>query len=224
MNPQLRYFLRPAVLATALCLQLMAVPSFAEDAKPKNAPPPPDGYTAPSPLGGLGFGLGISMSADLARQSHIVEANNINGIVRVKDTQDVIVGFVLEAHYFFNQGNWNPPYSRNWNPTWGTGPFVAVEMGGSGSAPTAAGPISAYGLGWMIGFREPTWDYTDPTNPKPRYTGNLSWNFGLGLRVDPGARVLGDGLVANQPIPPGDQIRYKTSPRYGLMVVSSFGF
>jgi hypothetical protein len=35
---------------------------------------------------------------------------------------------------------------------------------------------------------------------------------------------LGDGLVANQPIPPGDQIRFKTEPRYGIMLLSSFSF
>jgi hypothetical protein len=177
-------------------------------------------------LGGLGLGLGVSMSTDLGRQSHVREAVNVNGIVRVTDTQDVIVGFVLEAHYFFSQGNWNPPYFYNWNTTWGTGPFVAIEIGGGGSPASNSGPITAYGLGWMIGFREPTWDYSGP-QPKPRYTSNLSWNLGVGLRVDPSAKVLGDGIVANQPLPPGESVtavRLKTSPRYGLMVISSFGF
>jgi hypothetical protein len=80
--------------------------------------------------GGLGLGIGISVSADVGRQSHIVDAAVVNGLVRIKDTQDVIVGFVLEAHYFFHQGRYggfNPTY---WDPTWGTGPFVAIEIGG----------------------------------------------------------------------------------------------
>jgi hypothetical protein len=81
--------------------------------------------------GGLGLGIGISVSADVGRQSHIVDAAVVNGLVRIKDTQDVIVGFVLEAHYFFHQGRYggfNPTY---WDPTWGTGPFVAIEIGGA---------------------------------------------------------------------------------------------
>jgi len=42
----------------------------------------------------------------------------------------------------------------------------------------------------MIGFREPTWVYGG-SQPKPTYTSNLSWNLGVGLRVDPSAKVLG---------------------------------
>src|SRR5215470_19650295 len=35
-------------------------------------------------------------------------------------------------------------------------------------------PPNTYGLGWMIGFREPTWDYNHPTRlPKPPYASNL---------------------------------------------------
>jgi hypothetical protein len=224
MNPQLRYFLRPAVLAAALSLQLIAAPSFAQDGKKSTAtdPPPPDPYAVPTALKGLGFGLGISVSADLSRQSHIREAVQVNNIVRIKDTEDVTVGFVLEAHYFFFQGHFGSiPLAPNlsWDRPWGTGPFVAIEIGGGGT--TSNNPVSAYALGWMVGFKEPP--YYNATSKKYEQS-NLSWNLGLGLRVDPGARVLGDGLVANQPLPPMDQIRYKTSPRYGLMVVSSFGF
>jgi hypothetical protein len=50
------------------------------------------------------------------------------------------------------------------------------------------------------------------------------WNVGLGLRVTPNGKVLGDGLVANQFLPAGDSIRYKTEPRYGLMLMSTFSF
>ena len=146
----------------------------------------------------------------------IREATNVNNIVRIKETEDVTVGIVLEAHYFFFQGVFGATtLSPMWNRPWGTGPFVAIELGGGGS--TGNNPISAYALGWMVGFKQ-------PPDPATKKSPDLSWNFGLGLRVDPGARVLGDGLVANEPLPLNDQIRYKTSPRYGLMVVSSFGF
>jgi hypothetical protein len=143
----------------------------------------------------------------------------------IKETQDVIVGFVLEAHYFFFQGNFGPtPMGVDplWVRPWGTGPFVAIEIGGASSSGNN-NPVSAYALGWMVGFKEPpAIDASGKAVPS-----RLSWNFGIGLRVDPRAQVLGDGIVANQPLPPGEtgtDVRLKTSPRYGLMVVSSFGF
>lgn len=233
MNTQLRYLLRAAVvLALVSGLQLMGGPGLAQgsgktgqNAPTATSPPPttvvPAWGTDPG-LTGVGFGLGVSVSADLSRQSHIREAVQVNNIVRIKETEDVTVGFVLEAHYFFFQGHFRPiPLAPGvlWDRPWGTGPFVAVEMGGSGTM--SNNPISAYALGWMVGFKEPP-----SYNPKSgKYEqSNLSWNFGVGLRVDPASRVLGDGLVANLPLPPGDQIRYTNSPRYGLMVVSSFGF
>ena len=56
---------------------------------------------------------------------------------------------------------------------------------------------------------------------------NSSWNFGVGLRVDPSAQVLADGVAANRPPPPGittnDQL-FKKEPRYGIMLLSSFSF
>jgi hypothetical protein len=58
------------------------------------------------------------------------------------NTQDVTVGFVLEAQYFFNPYNWNSPNPTHWNYTWGTGPFVAIEIGGGSTAPTSSGPIT----------------------------------------------------------------------------------
>jgi hypothetical protein len=52
-----------------------------------------------------------------------------------------------------------------------------------------------------------------------------SWNFGVGLRIDPSAQILGDGFVPNQPPPNGETaIRYKTEPRAGIMLLSSFSF
>jgi hypothetical protein len=145
MRTQLRYLRTAVLLALALCLQLVAGPGFAQ------------GYNVPTELAGLGFGLGVSMSSDLGRQSHVVQATNVNGIVRIKETQDVIVGFVLEAHYFFWQGNFGPsPFGMDplWQRPWGTGPFVAIEIGGASSTGTN-NPVSAYALGWMVGFKEP---------------------------------------------------------------------
>jgi hypothetical protein len=64
-------------------------------------------------------------------------------------------------------------------------------------------------------------------HPDKSPTPNSSWNFGIGLRVDPGAKVLGDGIVANQPLPVGESsnpIRTKLEPRLGVMLLSSFSF
>jgi hypothetical protein len=100
---------------------------------------------------------------------------------------------------------------------WAHGPFVAIEVGGGTSAtPSANGPITGYAMGWMIGFRHPNSASSSSTQ---------SWNFGLGLRVDPKAQILGDGIVANGPLPAGETaIRYKTEPRVGVMLLSSFSF
>jgi len=175
--------------------------------------------------GGLGWGIGIATSFDVGG-ARAVNAAVVNNIVRVSDaSSNVNVGFVLEAHYFlrghllgFGAGT---PCAVGGTPTLNCtelahGPFVALEIGGgSSAAPAASGPITAFAMGWMVGMRHPGYA---PTN-------NSSWNFGVGLRVDPKAQVLGDGIVANQPLPPGETtIRYKTIPRYGVMLLSSFSF
>ncbi len=147
-----------------------------------------------------------------------------NGMVRVTDLSgNVGVSFVLEAHYFFRE--WLPSslcntmsYDYNCNDI-AIGPFVAVEVGGGSVAqPTGDGPISGYALGFMVGLHHP-----DPTADK---TNNSSWNFGVGLRVDPKAQVFADGVHANQAPPPGytTQNLFKSEPRYGVMLLSSFSF
>jgi hypothetical protein len=73
----------------------------------------------------------------------------------------------------------------------------------------------------MFGFHHPKYD----TNHN-LVADNSSWNFGIGLRVDPNAKVLGDGIVANAPLPAGESspVRTKTEPRLGVMLMSSFSF
>lgn len=172
--------------------------------------------------GGLGWGIGIATNFDIGG-ARAVNASVVNNIVRVSDaSSNVNVGFVLEAHYFIRDYLFGFPRgacagnSGTINCTQlAHGPFIAIEIGGGGSAtPAANGPITGYAIGWMVGMR----------HPGLAPTANTSWNIGVGLRVDPKAQVLGDGLIANQPLPAGDAIRYKTAPRYGLMVLSSFSF
>jgi len=131
---------------------------------------------------------------------------------------DVGVSLVLEAHYFSKE--WLPfanCQDYNCNDI-AIGPFVAIEAGNATTS-GSNGPITGYALGLMVGLHHP-----DPTSAK---TSNSSWNFGVGLRVDPSATVLGDGVRANQAPPPGittaDQL-LKREPRYGIMLLSSFSF
>jgi hypothetical protein len=141
----------------------------------------------------------------------VSSATVVNNVVRVTEVSDAITSLVLESHYFFL-----PQYDLPMlggavaANTWGTGPFVAIQGGGTSGNEI----IDAYGLGWMIGFRDHL-----TNNP------HSSWNLGIGLRIDPKAQVLGDGIVANAPLPPGEtQARLKTEPRLGVMFVSSFSF
>ena len=176
---------------------------------------------------GLGWGLGIATNFDVGGR-RVNTASVINNVVRVEDnSSNVSVSFVLEAHYFLRDdlfglagkdactvGGRSP-----FNCTeLAQGPFVAIEVGGGSSAsPAANGPITGYAMGWMVGMRHPSLipEIASPT---------ASWNVGVGLRVSPNGKVLGDGLVANQALPAGDSIRYKTEPRLGVMLLSTFSF
>jgi len=211
--------LTKASVATALGVAMFAQVAIAADdsANPKT-------------WAGIGWGLGVA--ADFYVHSRrVVDAQIISGsnIVRVTDeSANVGVSFVLEAHYFLNDVFWQDgvrvraPGGCNQGKTIvlncteiASGPFVAIEIGGGTKATTDAGPITGYALGWMWGLHHPSLSASNTS----------SWHFGVGLRVDPQARVLGDGFVANQPPPPGEtSVRFKTEPRFGLMLLSSFSF
>jgi len=173
-------------------------------------------------FGGLTFGVGLALSENVQAQSRVTSAQVVNGIVRVTQTNDAIAGIVLESHYFFVPNTYFISPSIVPALDWGHGPFVAIVAGSGGND-----VVTAFALGWMIGFRQPTWttDSNGQITGKPKYSSTASWNLGIGLRVDPAVQVLGDGIVANQPLPAGEtSVRYKTVPGYGLMVLSSFSF
>jgi hypothetical protein len=174
--------------------------------------------------GGLGFGLGIAADFD-TRGNRVVEAElDGNRIVRVKNsTSNVNVGLVLEAHYFLRDYLFQNAAHAMFcglicSLDVAHGPFVAVEVGTPSTTAPVSGPITAYALGWMVGLHHPT-----PADATA--TSRLSsWNFGVGLRIQPDVKVLGDGIVANQPLPANDTLRYKQEPRAGIMLLSSFSF
>ena len=157
-------------------------------------------------LFGFKFGVGAAITSN-RRNKAIKDATvNSKGIVRVTREDDTSVGYVLEAHYFFAPDR---PFLNLTTGGWGIGPFVAIQ-GGNEKA------LSGLGFGLMIGFRQ-LGSALVPTS-------NLSWNFGIGAIYDPSIKVLGDGLVADRPVPVGDSARTVEVGSWGLMLVSSFNF
>jgi hypothetical protein len=197
----------------------------------------------PLTWGGLGFGVGIATDFMLSGGTRLAGDNAVSvvpvqpgGIVRVNEARNVGVGLVLEAHYFLRD------YLLSYGPVntcpkpighrfyYGVveaptctelahGPFVAVEVGGATGTDAVKGPVTAYALGWMVGMRHR--DSLSSASP------NTSWNFGVGFRIEPGARFLGEGIVPNQPLPLGESlspVRTRSGTAYGVMLLSSFGF
>jgi hypothetical protein len=213
------------------------------------APPADNAGSQPSGTttwGGLGWGIGIAADFNLSGK-RVTDAEIVGpapGLLRVKDTSsDVAVGFVLEAHYFFR--DWAIPVAPGGCSAAAVsaksaapgvkfalpctdaaiGPFVAIEVAnGTSSSPQAGGLITAFALGAMVGFRHGSVDQNGLFNPDTKNP-NSSWNFGIGLRINPHAQVLGDGFAPNMPPPAGETaVRWKYEPRYGIMLLSSFSF
>ena len=207
---------------TAVIVGLGINPGYAAE---KVAVPKDTGYVN---WGGIGWGIGIATNFDVGG-ARVNNATVVNNVVRVDDaTSNVGISFVLEAHYFLRDHFFGFGGQEACTRTivgslincteLAHGPFVAIEVGGGTSAtPAANGPITGYAIGWMVGMRHPSY-------PLNSVTKTASWNIGVGLRVSPNGKVLGDGLVANQFLPAGDSIRYKNEPRYGLMLMSTFSF
>ena len=157
---------------------------------------------------GLGFGVGVSLSWDTGGDKDRVKvARVVNGIVRVEVEENTEARIMLESHYFFQTRTrflWAVDKAN-----WGHGPFIALQPGTDEI-------IETIGLGWMVGFRKP-----DDNGQ----ASSASWNFGMGIVVDPNANVLGDGIEANQPLPAGEtEIRYKQETEAGVLFISSFRF
>ena len=217
----------PTVVAPVAPVTPVAAPRVALAAAPPAAPPDVSVTTAqaPKPLDGLGFGAGLALSFGQSRLNSAVAVGPKN-IVRVTDGGNVLAGIVFEFHYFFV-----PPATQLLGSalpiTWGHGPFIAVDA--STSATTGSAVIAGLSL-WMVGFRRltclPSPCSAPPGSQTVAIADNNSWNFGVGLRVDPKATVLGDGIVANMPLPAGETnpVRLKSVPRYGVTFITSYGF
>jgi hypothetical protein len=126
---------------------------------------------------------------------------------RVRVSSDVTDGprVFLEAHYY-------PEMTRFTNKagTVGWGPFATFETGAGGSSNSNG--LTGFGLGIMGGF-------------KVSNTSSSGFNVGVGYIWEGNIQTLGDGIVANQPLPSGEtQIRYKDRSVGALTILFSYKF
>lgn len=152
---------------------------------------------------GLGLGVGLSLTLDKGDRDRITEVVlDPNGIVRIINEDNDIARVMLEVHHFFQPGIFRDDRDKG---LWGWGPFIAIQPGGGEIIDAIAG-------GLMIGFRY------DKESSK-------SFNLGVGYVVDPNTKVLGDGILPNQPLPDGEvEIRLKETSQHGILVLGSFSF
>jgi hypothetical protein len=219
----------PKVAVTAPALvspQVVRAPLATTPANGSSTTPPQNVTTvqAPKPLNGLGFGAGVALSFGQSRVNSAV-AVGPNNIVRVTDNSPVSAGLVFESHYFFEQQATSILGSAH-AITWGHGPFIALDASTDAStiSTTSSTIFAGYSVGWMVGFRTLT---TLPAGSLAQTQAeNNSWNLGVGFHVNPKANVLGDGIFANMPLPAGESnpVRLKAEPRYGVMLLTSYGF
>lgn len=185
-----------------------APPVSAEEGKNLAKKEIDDALNRENVLEGLGFGLGIALTYDVGSNDRVKSAQLVNNIVRVTDQENVTARFLLESHYFFTP-------DRNFlgldSKDWGIGPFIALE---AGSDPV----IQAMGAGLMVGLRRPN---DEPNKPKSKQ----SFNFGLGFIYDLDSQLLGEGIIANQPLPEGEtEIRFRNKEQFGILALTSFSF
>lgn len=187
--------------------------------------------------GQFGFGAALGVAVDTGEVDRVEEASVVNGIVRVSKETNTSARVMLETHYLFEANRRKfLAVGDPWN--WGWGPFVAIQPGSEDLIETLGG-------GFLVSFRRcisPGADLPvtvaaadeqrDGKAPTERKTEDCAgdaekrrgaFNVGVGVVLDPSARVLGDGLAANEPLPPGEtDIRFKETDQWGVLVLFSF--
>ena len=145
------------------------------------------------------------MSAKLGSGRSIDEAQLVNGVVRVISERQVTPRLMLEKHWYLSD-SWdtvNQDGSRS-NTKFRQGIFVGTSLLGEKKL------MDSVSIGWLVGFKPHTGD-------------KATHNLGIGFAVEPYARVLGDGLEKNQPLPAGETaIRYKETNRTALIIFYTY--
>ena len=134
------------------------------------------------------FGPAAVYVHDLGKEDRFAEdgAKLVNGIVRIEKYQNRTVRGFLETHIWVKE----PGQTQ-----FGHGPFVAFEVIGDD-------PFGGAAVGYLWGIKR-----IGSGNTKGKNNGTSStfgFNIGVGIAVHPNARVLGDGLTANEPLPMGE--------------------
>jgi hypothetical protein len=152
---------------------------------------------------GTKWGMGIGVGVDFGGRTRVKSARVVGNLVRVEEENDITPRIFLETHNFLNRkvrGGEKKPTDA----LWGNGPFAALQS-------STEEVIESFSIGYMWGFR------TSPDS-------NAGLNFGIGVVLDPGVQMLGDGVEEGKPLADGDELRYKKESRVGLAIMTSFSF
>lgn len=157
--------------------------------------PPAEDQSGPWLFQNIGFGLGLGWTHNLGPRRVESVSVTSNRIVRIDDERNDLVRVMPEVHLWIDR--WD-------EQRWSWGPFLAVAPGSR--------IIDAVAGGLMAGYRP---------HARDRYT----VNFGIGGTLDFDTRVLGDGIIANEPLPPREtSARTKQTTGAGLLVFFSVGW
>ncbi len=163
---------------------------------------------------GFNFGVALGVIIKAGKRDLVQEASlDANGIVRIDRDNNTTANLILESHYFFTP-DLNFLGMKSVGPRdWGVGPFIAVQPG-------TENIIQSVGAGLMFGFKRS--QIIAPDLARDR---GDSFNIGLGVMVNPNAKVLGDGITKNQPLPAGEtSVRLRTTTEMGWLVTFSYSF
>jgi hypothetical protein len=179
--------------------------------------------------GSMGFGVGVGMM--FLHQPQILDASLDNGIVRVKDEEEISKGLWLETHYLFDK--YAPgrvaEYRKEGKEATAKGvsrksidefsldhhyvscgPFIGLQLDTTGQQDI----VNSIAVGGMVSLKRTP--INDPDNS--------ALNIGVGYTWTK-INVLGDRVHANQPLPGGEtSLRMKKVEEQGLMVIISFNF
>jgi hypothetical protein len=150
------------------------------------------------------LGAGLSLTIDTGDHDRIDTATLVNGIVRVQEDSNVRARFMGEIHFALSceNGALIVEGKKRCDPTERSGGlFLAVQPGSDNI-------IEGVGLGWMLRLPDKLFD--------------RALNIGLGVFVEENVQILGDGVVANQPLPAGEtEIRFRNSDQTAVLFMVS---
>jgi hypothetical protein len=174
--------------------------------------------------GGLGIGLTITYNLNDDRVASAVLAGETGKeVVRVTKDENIAARLLLEGHYLFTTNpfnqtmksdgqTFNAAASQRENcrqdaascPSVAIGPFIGIQQTDDGTS------FDALAVGLAFGFR--------PTE-------KAGLTIGVGAMFDTSVQVLGEGVTAGKPLPPGETtIRFKETGQVNPLISISLTF